>query len=60
MRETCIAGFGEVMLRLCPPGRKRFMQSLPGTLDATYGGGEANVCASLAMLGTPSSIAAKS
>ena len=54
MRETCIAGFGEVMLRLCPPGRKRFMQSLPGTLDATYGGGEANVCASLAMLGTPS------
>lgn len=30
------------------------MQSLPGTLDATYGGGEANVCASLAMLGTPS------
>ncbi|MBS1371685.1 MAG: sugar kinase [Lentisphaeria bacterium] len=40
------------MLRLCPPGKKRFAQSLPGTLDATYGGGEANVCASLAMLGS--------
>ena len=45
MRKIVIAGFGEVMLRLCPPGKKRFAQSLPGMLDATYGGGEANVCA---------------
>lgn len=51
MNKNYIAGFGEVMLRLCPPGRKRFAQSLPGPLEATYGGGEANVCASLAMLG---------
>ncbi len=49
--EVTVAGFGEVMLRLCPPGRKRFAPSLPGTLEATFGGGEANVCASLAMLG---------
>jgi len=42
------------MLRLCPPDRKRFAQSLPGPLEATYGGGEANVCASLAMLGSKS------
>ena len=41
MNKNYIAGFGEVMLRLCPPGRKRFAQSLPGTLEATYGGGEA-------------------
>ncbi|MFA6716927.1 MAG: sugar kinase [Victivallales bacterium] len=46
-----ILGFGEVMLRLCPPGFKRFRQVLPGTLEATFGGGEANVCASLALFG---------
>ena len=46
-----ILGFGEVMLRLCPEGHKRFRQVLPGALDATFGGGEANVCASTAMFG---------
>ncbi|MDD3154260.1 MAG: sugar kinase [Victivallaceae bacterium] len=46
-----IAGFGEVMLRLCPAGKKRLEQVLPGALEATFGGGEANVCASVAMLG---------
>ena len=51
MMGSCIAGFGEVMLRLTPPGKRRFAQSLPGTLEATYGGGEANVCVSVAMLG---------
>ena len=30
MNNFCIAGFGEVMLRLCPPGVKRFAQALPG------------------------------
>ncbi len=48
-----IAAFGEVMLRLGPPEKRRLAQSLPGTLEATFGGSEANVCASLAMLGTP-------
>ena len=51
MKEALVAGFGEVMLRLCPEGKKRFAQVLPGELQATYGGGEANVCASFAMLG---------
>ena len=51
MKDFCIAGFGEVMLRLAPQGKKRFAQVLPGSLDATFGGGEANVCASIAMLG---------
>ncbi len=50
-KTPCVAGFGEVMLRLCPAGKKRFSQVLPGTLEATYGGGEANVCASVANLG---------
>lgn len=53
-KKICLAGFGEVMLRLCPAGKKRFAQALPGQLDATFGGGEANVCASLAMLGLES------
>ena len=43
MSSFCVAGFGEVMLRLCPAGKKRFAQVLPGQLEATYGGGEANV-----------------
>jgi len=46
-----IAGFGEVMLRLSPPGKTRLTQGLPGPLSATFGGGEANVCASVALLG---------
>ena len=51
MKEFCIAAFGEIMLRLSPPGKKRFIQSLPGQLDACFGGAEANVCASLSILG---------
>ena len=51
---TKILGFGEVMLRLCPAGFKRLRQVLPGTLEAAFGGGEANVCASLAMFGDES------
>ncbi len=39
------------MLRLCPPGRRRFAQVFPGELEATFGGGEANVVSSLALLG---------
>jgi 2-dehydro-3-deoxygluconokinase len=39
------------MIRICPPERKRFAQAFPGSLDVTFGGGEANVCASVAMLG---------
>ena len=49
--EKIIAAFGEVMLRLAAPSRKRLSQALPGELVATYGGGEANVCASLGSLG---------
>jgi 2-dehydro-3-deoxygluconokinase len=51
MSEKTVVGFGEVMLRLCPSGKERFGQSLPGSLQATFGGGEANVCVSLATLG---------
>ena len=44
--------FGEVMLRLKPPGLERFFQS--PLLEATFGGGEANVAVSLANYGLDS------
>jgi 2-dehydro-3-deoxygluconokinase len=44
--------FGELMLRLSPPGYERFLQS--PLLQATFGGGEANVAVSLAHFGCES------
>lgn len=44
-----IITFGEIMLRLAPPGFQRFTQTR--VLEATYGGGEANVAVSLANFG---------
>ena len=41
--------FGEIMLRLKSPGYERFFQS--PSLEATFGGGEANVAVSLANYG---------
>ena len=43
--------FGEIMARIAPSGALRWRQSLPGSVNVTWGGGEANVCASLAILG---------
>ena len=44
-----VVTFGEIMLRLKSPGFERFLQS--PMLEATFGGGEANVAVSLACLG---------
>ena len=44
-----VVTFGEVMLRLKSPAYERLMQS--PMLEATFGGGEANVCVSLANYG---------
>ena len=44
-----IVTFGEVMLRLKSPGYERLLQS--PILEATFGGGEANVAVSLAQFG---------
>lgn len=41
--------FGEIMLRLKAPGNERFFQS--PLMEATFGGGEANVAVSLANFG---------
>ncbi|MFN8258096.1 MAG: sugar kinase [Bacteroidales bacterium] len=46
-----VVTFGEVMLRLATPGFERFGQS--GILNASFGGGEANVAVSLANFGIP-------
>ncbi len=44
-----VVTFGELMLRLKTPGFSRFVQA--GSLEASFGGGEANVAVSLAQLG---------
>ena len=44
--------FGEIMLRLKSPGHERFFQS--PSLEATFGGGEANVAVALANYGLES------
>ncbi|MDR2920681.1 MAG: sugar kinase [Tannerella sp.] len=43
--------FGEIMLRLATPGYQRFIQAT--NLNATFGGGEANVAVSLSNYGIP-------
>ncbi len=48
MKQKIIT-FGEIMLRLKSPGQERFFQS--PILEATFGGGEANVAVSLANFG---------
>lgn len=45
--------FGEIMLRVAPEGHLRFRQALPGRVDMTFAGAEANVCAALGLWGQP-------
>jgi 2-dehydro-3-deoxygluconokinase len=47
-----VVTFGEIMLRLSPPGFERFLQS--PALVATFGGAEANVAVGLAQFGLDS------
>jgi len=49
--SNTVVTFGEIMLRLAPPGFERFLQS--PQLVATFGGGEANVAVALAGFGAP-------
>src|SRR5882757_8115385 len=48
---SLVVTFGEIMLRLVPPGFERFLQS--PQFVATFGGGEANVAVALAGFGNP-------
>ena len=47
--QPCVVTFGEIMLRLQPPGFERIRQAR--SFDIIYGGGEANVAVSLANYG---------
>lgn len=49
--------FGELMLRLAPPGYDRFVQT--ESYLATFGGGEANVAVSLANYGVDAAFVTK-
>ena len=49
---STVVTFGEIMLRLSPPGFERFLQS--PVLGATFGGGEANVAVCVAQFGLES------
>ena len=49
--------FGEIMMRLNPPGYQRFLQA--ETFEATYAGGEANVSVSLANFGDDTAFVSK-
>ena len=46
-----VVTFGEIMMRLSPPGFQRFGQAR--SFDVIYGGGEANVAVALANFGLP-------
>ena len=46
-----VVSFGEIMLRLATPGYNRFIQST--SLNATFGGGEANIAVSLSNYAIP-------
>lgn len=52
-----IVTFGEIMLRLSPPGFKRFSQATQ--FDVVYGGGESNVAVSLANFGMDSNFVSR-
>jgi 2-dehydro-3-deoxygluconokinase len=52
-----IITFGEIMLRLAPPGKLRLLQA--NSLDVTFAGGEANVAVALAMVGLDAAFVTK-
>ena len=55
MKKGTILCMGEIMLRLKSPGHERLFQS--SSLEASFGGGEANVAVGCARLGLPSAFA---
>ena len=52
-----VVTFGELMLRLSPPGYQRFIQA--EGFEAVYGGSEANTAVALAGLGIPAAFVTK-
>lgn len=52
-----IVTFGEIMMRLNPPGYQKLIQA--SSLEVSFAGGEANVCVSLANYGHDASLVTK-
>lgn len=52
--QPCVVTFGEIMMRLSPPGFLRFGQAT--TLEMSFGGAEANVAVNLAQWGVPARV----
>lgn len=48
---STVVAFGEVMTRFRVPGYRRVVQAFPGCVEVSFAGAEANVAASLAVLG---------
>jgi len=53
MQQATVVSFGEIMLRIASLDFLKFRQSLPGHVDVTFAGAEANVAMSLSMFGCP-------
>ena len=51
MQQATVVSFGEIMLRIASLDFLKFRQSLPGHVDVTFAGAEANVAMSLSMFG---------
>lgn len=46
-----VVTFGEIMARIAPPSYQRLVQAMPGQMEITFAGAEANVAAANAFLG---------
>jgi 2-dehydro-3-deoxygluconokinase len=53
MTQVRVVCFGEIMIRVSAPEHLKYRQSLPGKVDVSFAGAEANVAASLSLLGCP-------
>ncbi len=51
MNMSTIVTFGEIMIRFDTPGYTRIRQAMPGQLNTSFAGAEANVAVSIANLG---------
>jgi 2-dehydro-3-deoxygluconokinase len=53
MTQAKVVCFGEIMIRIFTLENLKYRQSLPGKVDVSFAGAEANVAVSLSLLGCP-------
>jgi 2-dehydro-3-deoxygluconokinase len=51
MMNDMVITFGELLIRMDSPDHRRFLQTYPGTIQASFAGSEANVAASVSLFG---------